>query len=390
MMAVSLPTAWRGPAVRIRLLPNDETVLLGAGPPVAEVTVQPHVLRRIVQNPWQAFADAYVSGTLEVDGDLMAVLEGAHRTFSTIAPSLALRLARRLPITRSRRRSKSDVGFHYNVGNPFFERWLDPTMTYSCAYFQTESDDLELAQRQKLELVCQKGLLSPGDHVLDIGCGWGSFVAHASIHHRVRAVGITLSEEQASYGAQRLKGMPDAHVRLLDWRDVDEAFDRIISIGMFEHVGRTEHGRFFGRLDHLLKPSGIVVLHTIGRCQPAVDNKWIRQQIFPGGQLPTLADLAVGATRAGLTVIDMENLWQHYILTIRCWTSRLEDHRAWIEEHYGSHFYRGWVLYLKASEAAFEWGDLQLFQLVLAKTKPSRWPLRRQTITGTVGGRAPT
>jgi cyclopropane-fatty-acyl-phospholipid synthase len=276
------------------------------------------------------------------------------------------------------------IGTHYDVGNEFFQRWLDPSMTYSCAYFQSTEDDLQKAQLQKLELVCQKACLQKGHHILDIGCGWGSLVAHAAVNHGVTAMGVTLSREQQEFATLAVRGIPGVSIELRDWRQVKGRFDRIVSIGMLEHLGGAQYAAFFRRWQQLLSLHGMGVVHFIGRSRAAPDSRWIRQHIFPGGYLPTLAEVVSCVSDAGFVVVDVENLWQHYIRTLACWTEQFGNQQEWIVRQFDARFYRAWWLYLKGSQAAFQCGDLQLFQVVIAKGKPKAWPLQRQIFSGSV------
>ena len=254
-------------------------------------------------------------------------------------------------------------------------------LTYSCAYYLRDDDDLATAQWQKLKLLCRKVRLSPGQTLLDIGCGWGSLLIHAARNYGVHATGTTPADDQANYiEALTLKEGLQNRVRVIraDWRDINGQFDRIISVGMFEHVGRKQYNEFFGRWQRLLADGGLSVLQTIGRMKPGSFDPWIDKYIFPGGNLPTLQEILGPAAEHDLVVIDLENLKQHYAKTLEQWLTSYAAAADQISALKGERFTRMWSLYLHGSEAAFRFGDLQLWQLVFVKDHKHGWPLNRE------------
>ncbi len=374
---------WRGPALAIVV--NGQRHRVGRGEPAAEVVIhKPAILPRLWLSPSLTFGDAYMRGDIEVRGPLMPVLHGFYLTAPALAarwPGRALAWWRRGWSRVPRRQAIANAEHHYDIGNAFYRLWLDESMTYSCACFLRETDDLATAQWQKLELLCRKARLRPGQRLLDIGCGWGSLLLHAARHHDVHVTGVTPAAEQAGYirdEARRLGLGEQVRVICGDWRDVTGRYDRIISVGMFEHVGVKQYRAFLDRWRALLVEGGLSVLHTIGRMAPQPPDPWIRRHIFPGGYLPTLAQLASHAGAAGLDVLDVENLRRHYSLTLRGWSENFDRVREQVGQSHGQRFARMWWLYLQGAEAAFRWGGLHLWQLVLARDADAPWPLDRE------------
>lgn len=378
-----LSAAWAGPGVEVRL--NGRSHRLGADRPQVQVEIHdPSVLRRMLLRPSLGFGEAYMDGRLEVHGSLMRLLEGFYRTWPQLAarqPMRTLEWLGCLPRRTRRRRATANARHHYDIGNAFFKLWLDPSMTYSCAYFASDDDDIATAQRQKLELICRKARLWRGQRLLDIGCGWGSLLFHAAERFGVHATGLTPAVEQVRH-IDRLaagRGLGD-RVRAIcgEWRELDGTYDRIVSVGMFEHVGRPQHRAFLRRWRALLADDGLSLLHTIGRMRPQRGDPWIGRYIFPGGYLPTLGQLTDDAGRAELRVADVENLAPHYARTLDRWAARYRA--AWDEvvDLYDEAFARMWWLYLNGAAAAFRWGGLQLWQIVLCHAHAFPVPLSRE------------
>ncbi len=260
-----------------------------------------------------------------------------------------------------------------------------------CAYFERPDMDLEEAQHAKCEHIRKKLLLRPGDTVLDIGCGWGSLALHLARREDVRVVGVTLSEEQLRVARQRAweEGLEDrVEIRLQDYREVPETFDRVVSVGMFEHVGAPYFGTYFRKVRDALAPDGVALIHTIGRLTPpSLTNPWIRRHIFPGGCIPALSEAAAAVERSGLVQADIEILRLHYALTLAHWQQRFQALRSIVAERMGERFCRMWEFYLAVSEAAFRWRGMAVFQLQLVRD-PCAAPWTRDYLyTGGVGQR---
>jgi len=381
---------WRGPALEVDL-PDHETFHLGIGEGRTRVIVHdPRVLSQMRFNPSMAFGEAYMDRRLEVDGKLMDLLQGFNRTAARLPKTLAGRVLdglRRLPAVVNPAKAKANAQHHYDIGNDFYRLWLDPSLTYSCAYFLNPHDDLATVQQQKVDVVCRKARIQPGQRVLDIGCGWGSVLFHAAETFDAEAVGVTPAKEQANWieGEAERRGLRD-RVKVIrrDWRELQDhgPFDRIVSVGMFEHVGAAQYPAFFRGWRDLLAEDGLSVLHTIGRMTPVPGgaDPWIAKYIFPGGWLPTLSELGEHAGQTGMRVADVENLWQHYAETLRCWRENFDLVRDEVEAMFDDRFARMWWLYLTGSEAGFRWGGLQLWQVVMGRQGATPWPLNRAEV----------
>lgn len=374
-----LKPAWHGPAVRLVI--GGTSVLLGAGEPQATVTVhRPSFLRRLPLDPSLVFGEAFMKGDMEVTGNILALLEGFYRTNMGISSpgGKVARLVSRLPI--SVKRAEKNAQHHYDVGNDFYKLWLDESLTYSCAYFDKGTESLGEAQTKKRALLLHKLRLERGQTMLDIGCGWGSLLFDAAQLYGAKAHGVTPAKEQASFiraeaarrGLQHL-----VTVDTLDWRNIKGKFDRIVSVGMFEHVGVASYPSFFRTWQELLSPQGIGVLHTIGHRQLGGPNPWINKYIFPGGYLPTLAEISSAVSQTALRMYRVENLRPHYAATLKEWAANFEAARPKIVAMLGEEFARMWWLYLKASEAGFRWGELELFQIEIMG-KDTKWPWSRE------------
>jgi cyclopropane-fatty-acyl-phospholipid synthase len=288
-------------------------------------------------------------------------------------------------------RDRRAVTFHYDVSNDFYRLWLDPRMVYSCAYFASPNDSLADAQRQKLDYLCRKLHLTPGQRLLDIGCGWGGLVLHAAQNFGVRVTGITLSERQAEEGCARIAraGLESrAEIRTCDYRDLaaaDDSYDAIVSVGMAEHVGREQLPNYFSAAARLLKPRGVFLNHAIGEgIVPRTDNSngsFIERYVFPDGDIPPLPIMLRAAEAAGFEIRDVENLREHYALTLHHWVRRLEANYSPALDFVSEQTYRIWRLYLAGSAHGFRRGHLAVYQTLLSKlddTGAASLPLTRR------------
>lgn len=396
---------WAGPSLRLRYWDGREVIV---GAPPAQMTLHlcsPSVFWQIMRNPSLGFGNAYVEGRLMFEGDLQAFLQAVMATAGRMAEAQRIwwRVLRPFTPRASPQRAAANARFHYDKGNAFFKLWLDPSLTYSCAYFLDEQDDLATAQTQKRELICRKLDLQPGMTLLDVGCGWGSLLFHAIERYGVRGIGINPSREQARHIEEeaRRRGLADQlTLHVADWRTIGGMYDRVVSVGMYEHVGRAHGGAFHEKWSEWLKPGGVSLLHTIGAMNSVAPDSWIVENIFPGSYLPALTELAAHAAAAGLIIADVENLWRHYALTLAHWSKNFAAARAQILRLVANgtsadlpaearrakagalaeaeRFVRTWWLYLNGSEAAFRTGRILLWQLILTKGKRSEQPLTRE------------
>lgn len=285
------------------------------------------------------------------------------------------------------RRSKKNVGHHYDLSVEFYDLFLDTERQYSCAYFPTGTESLEEAQKKKMAHILAKLLVNKNNHVLEIGCGWGGLALYIARETGARVTGITLSEAQLLSARQmaRKQGFDEEQVRfeLLDYRHVGGSFDRIVSVGMFEHVGVNNYRAFFDQMKSLLTSEGIALLHSIGRAHgPSSTSPWIRKYIFPGGYTPALSEVLPHVERSGLHLTDIEILRLHYASTLKLWRERFYKNRDLAPASLDERFRRMWEFYLTSAEAAFEELGLMVFQMQLA-TKQDLVPLTRDYISKT-------
>jgi cyclopropane-fatty-acyl-phospholipid synthase len=337
------------------------------------------VLLGLAFHPDLWFGEGYMLGRLDVRGSLQAVVEALSRAALT-RPSLRERLLTRLALPNSLTDARQNVHHHYDLGNSFYERWLDRDMVYTCAYFAEPDMSLEEAQRAKLDIVCRKLRLRPGDRVVEAGCGWGALALHMAREYGVTVRAFNVSREQLTYAREQARktGL-SSQVEFLDddYRNVSGQFDVFVSVGMLEHVGLSQFRTLSAVLRRCLRrDGGRGLLHFIGRDVPRPVNAWIRRRIFPGGYTPTLADVTTRVLGpADMSVLDVENLRLHYARTLGHWASRFAAARRDVCETFGVEFARAWELYLTGSEAAFSTGWLQLFQVLFAprESVPPSW-----------------
>jgi cyclopropane-fatty-acyl-phospholipid synthase len=337
------------------------------------------VLLGLAFHPDLWFGEGYMLGRLDVRGSLQAVVEALSRVALT-RPSFRERLLTRLVLPNTLTDARQNVHHHYDLGNSFYERWLDRDMVYTCAYFADPDMSLEEAQRAKLDIVCRKLRLRPGDRVVEAGCGWGALALHMAREYGVRVRAFNVSQEQLCYARdQARKAGLCGQVEFVDddYRNVSGQFDVFVSVGMLEHVGLSQFRTLATVLRRCLRrDGGRGLLHFIGRDVPRPVNAWIRRRIFPGGYTPTLADVTTRVLGpADMSVLDVENLRLHYARTLDHWAIRFAAARRDVCETFGAEFARAWELYLIGSEAAFSTGWLQLFQVLFAprESAPPSW-----------------
>jgi cyclopropane-fatty-acyl-phospholipid synthase len=323
------------------------------------------------------FGDAFSEGRLEVEGDLSRVLCEIYAASERRGGRARLAAPWRVRVrSGSRRSARGNVHRHYDLGNDFYKLWLDPELVYTCAYFPTPGASLETAQRAKLEYVCRKLRLLPGERVVEAGCGWGALALYMAERWKVDVTAYNISREQIAFARERAqqRGLAD-RVRFVlgDYRDIRGEYDAFVSVGMLEHVGRAHYRELGARIDACLAPHGRGLIHSIGRSQALPMNAWIERRIFPGSYCPTLREICGLLEPFAFEVADVDNLRPHYARTLAHWLERFEKHALEIEARFGAPFVRAWRLYLAGSIAAFRSGGFQLFQLLFAR--PLREPL---------------
>jgi cyclopropane-fatty-acyl-phospholipid synthase len=317
-------------------------------------------------DPQLNFGEAYMFGAIEVHGDLVRMLEEAYRAMD----GRQMRPWRAWHRTNTRQASKSNVHHHYDLGNDFYALWLDRELVYTCAYFPTPASTLEDAQIAKMDLVCRKLRLRPGERVAEAGCGWGALALHMARRYGVTVRAFNLSSEQIAYARERARREDlSARVEFVqdDYRTVSGEYDAFVSVGMLEHVGLREYEGLGQLIRRSLAKHGRGLLHFIGRNRPAPLNAWIAKRIFPGGYPPTLREVFERVFEPhALSVLDVENLRLHYSKTLEHWRQRFDQSAEQVRRMFDDPFVRAWRLYLAGSEAAFTTGALQLFQVVFA------------------------
>ena len=351
-----------------------------AGPHVAIRLHDRSLHRKLLFNPKLKFGEAYMDGTLTIeDGTLydlidvlcMSVEEFEKTRIGRIGDWLSL-IRRRIDQYNPVGLARQHVAHHYDLDDRLYSLFLDDDRQYSCAYFTSNNESLEEAQQNKKRHIASKLLLEPGQRVLDIGCGWGGLALYLARVADIEVVGLTLSEEQHKVATRRARDAGlDGKVsfKLLDYRQEDERYDRIVSVGMFEHVGVQHFKQYFGTIKRLLKDEGIALLHSIGRRDPpTTTNPWVRKYIFPGGYTPAISETMAAIEKQDLWVTDIEVLRLHYADTLKEWNRRFQQNREQVAEIYDERFCRMWEFYLQGCEISFRRLGQMVFQMQIAKT----------------------
>jgi cyclopropane-fatty-acyl-phospholipid synthase len=360
------------------VLPDGGRVALSETPEVDVYARTWHGLKALASPELGALARAYVANDLDFSGGARRVLGIAEALVGSVTHGRDRLAARARSWLNRHRSNQANIHHHYDVSNAFYRLWLDERMVYSCAYFRDEADSLDEAQAQKLDHVCRKLQLQPGDEFLDIGCGWGALIFRAAQSYGVRATGITLSENQYDYVRTKIAelGLGDrVHVQLCDYINLpeDRVFDKIASIGMFEHVGIRNYPRYFGKIRRILKPGGLVLNHGITHNWLGADSlgsgigDFVEEYVFPGGQLAHVSRVMQGIAADGLEVIDAEALREHYARTLWNWLDRLERNADAARREVGEEKFRVWRIYLAGSAHAFDRGWLSIYQLLAGR-----------------------
>ena len=334
---------------------------------------------------------AYADGVLKIEnGDLTDFLNLALKNLGRNETNIFSQLLnkfqgsyRYLTNFNFIKKSKMNVSHHYDISDNLYDLFLDSKRQYSCAYFNNENDSLEVAQSNKINHIIKKLNLKSNEKVLDIGSGWGSLAIEIAKISKCEVTGITLSKNQFDYSVKKAKELNlenQVTFKLMDYREINEKFDKIVSVGMFEHVGRKFYKKFFSQVNKLLKNDGIALIHTIGSVNPPRDpHPWITKYIFPGGYTPSMSEVTGPIEKSGLAVSDVEVLRMHYSHTLRHWKQNFLNNREKVLEKFDEKFFRMWEFYLTSCEMAFKWGDQVVYQLQLIKDFKST-PIRRDYI----------
>ena len=325
------------------------------------------------------FGEAYTDGTAKIEnGSLTDFLEIALKNIGRNQTNILSQILNKLRGTyryltnfNVTKKSKKNVAHHYDISDDLYDLFLDSKRQYSCAYFKNENDSLETAQNNKIDYIIKKLNLKPNQKVLDIGCGWGSLAIEIAKKSQCEVTGITLSENQYKYSINKAKELNvenQVQFKLIDYRQLNEKFDRIVSVGMFEHVGRKYYKTFFNQINKLLNDTGIALIHTIGSVnQPRDPQPWITNYIFPGGYTPSMSEITAPIEKSGLIISDIEVLRMHYSHTLRNWKQRFLDNKSKVLTMFDENFFRMWEFYLTSCEMVFKWNDQVVFQFQLSK-----------------------
>lgn len=369
--------------VSFLLSSNGEVIKLGEDSPRFTVTLNREIDKKdLLTSTSLALGEAYMRGDIEVDKDLFEVLDtfmGGMGKFTTNHS-----LLRRLMVTSTSKKNQlKEVSSHYDIGNDFYSLWLDETMSYSCGYFKKDTDTLYEAQVQKVDHILEKLQLKPGMSLLDIGCGWGFLLKRAVEKYGVMGIGITLSKEQAKKAEEDIKkeGLEEKiSIQLMDYRYLKSSkwqFDRVVSVGMLEHVGRDNYPLFLECVKSVLKPGGLFLLHYISALKEHPGDAFMKKYIFPGGMVPSLREIIYLMGDMQLYTLDVESLRRHYSKTLLCWRENFLAHREEILKMHGIEFTRMWELYLTACAATFKNGVIDLHQILMSNGINNELPMTR-------------
>ncbi len=370
------------PAIEVKLWDGQE-VAVTQTPPVARIGFADRsALLRLLGDPQLQFGELYTAGKITIDGDPERLLEEvyghARRPPSAAPRRLKKWIGRARPNTRlvARRNARR----HYDLGNEFYQLWLDESLTYSCAYFSSPSLSLNQAQVAKMDHIARKLRVQPGQSVVEIGSGWGGMALHLARNYGAQVTAFNVSREQLDYSRKRVaaEGL-SGKVEFIedDYRNITGTYDAAVSVGMLEHVGVGHYREYGEMLLRCLKPSGIGLVQSIGRSRPEPVNPWIARHIFPGGYVPALREMMEIFETADFSVLDVENLRLHYARTLESWRERFEAAREKVAKMFDESFVRMWRLYLAGSAAAFRAGDMQLFQVLFAPRGNNAVPMTR-------------
>lgn len=372
---------------------DGETIVYGSGNPLLKIVFNREIpINFRLNDPVLSFGEAYADGIIDIEGDLEGVIsfiqqkKGHPEKTRYLNKMLFPPSVNQVSTDLFRKKQKQDIKRHYDLGNDFFSLWLDETMSYSCAYFKNLDDTLTKAQLNKIDLILKKLHLKSGERLLDIGCGWGSLIIRAARQYNVKAMGITISDEQYRNVKQQINELDlddMLEVRLLHYMDLpgdQPLFDKIVSVGMFEHVGRENLGKYMEKVNSLLVPGGLSLLHTITGTGEASVNSWIDKYIFPGGYIPSLRETIWLLPQYDFHLIHVESLKMHYAMTLDKWYENFIKHVDEIRLKFGDRFIRMWSLYFRGCAASFRASGLNVHQILVSKGINNNLPLTLENI----------
>ena len=363
---------------------DGDEVKVGENDPLFKIILKKPIPKKdILTSTTLAFGEAYMNGDLEVEGDFLLMLNTVLKykdKFTTDFKGLP-KIFSNLTSTK---KQKEEVTYHYDIGNDFYKLWLDDTLSYSCAYFKNENESLGEAQLNKIHHLLKKLNLREGITLLDIGCGWGALLIEAAKLYKIKGLGITLSEEQFKAFKERIEkeNLQDyLQVKLMDYRELEKSgllFDRVVSVGMLEHVGRSNYDLFMKCVSKVLKKEGVFVLHYISGLYESEGDAWIKKYIFPGGVIPTLREIISLSADYKFYTVDVESLRMHYYKTLIKWAENFEKNTDKVREMFDEKFVRMWRMYLYSCAACFYTGVIDLHQIVFTKGVNNSLPLTRE------------
>ena len=362
---------------------DGDEVKVGENEPLFKIILKKPIPKKdILASTTLAFGEAYMNGDLEVEGDFLLMLNTVLKykeKFTTDFKGLP-KIFSNLTSTK---KQKEEVTYHYDIGNDFYKLWLDDTLSYSCAYFKNENESLGEAQLNKIHHLLKKLNLREGMTLLDIGCGWGALLIEAAKLYKIKGLGITLSEEQFKAFKERIEkeNLQDyLQVKLMDYRELEKSgllFDRVVSVGMLEHVGRSNYDLFMKCVSKVLKKEGVFVLHYISGLYESEGDAWIKKYIFPGGVIPTLREIISLSADYRFYTVDVESLRMHYYKTLIKWAENFEKNTDKVRKMFDEKFVRMWRMYLYSCAACFYTGVIDLHQIVFTKGVNNTLPLTR-------------
>ena len=361
---------------------DGSSEIYGEGEPKFKIIFnEPIPKADIIKDPSIAFGEGYMTKKLDIEGSIQDVIESLYNSKESFLGNE--KYANLIKMVKNNiKNSKKNIEFHYDVGNDFYKLWLDDTMTYSCGDFKSQNDSLTDAQKNKVDHILKKLNLKEGETLLDIGCGWGELIITAAKKYKVKAMGVTLSTQQFEKVKKRIEseGLNElVEVELTDYREIkNRKFDRVVSVGMLEHVGKDNLSEYFSAVKELLNDKGVSLLHCITNTSDSGTNSWINKYIFPGGYVPSIQELVNYMSEKNFNVIDVENLRLHYGKTLECWASNFENAMPEIEKMKDETFIRMWRMYLNSCAASFNCGNINLHQFLFTKGVNNDLPWTRE------------